>query len=614
MKKIYFSFLLPLAAIATSNAQQDMNFEPAGVGSAYTWNVFENDTNPALEFVANPSATGANTSGTVAKYTTLITGNPWAGTETNHDNGMADFVLDAEHSTIKIMVYKSVISDVGIKLVTPSGAALPEMKIPNTLINQWEELTFDFSSQIGWFTEPFDQIVVFPDFSPNPRTYGTVTYFDNIVFGESDESTNPTEPMTAAPDPTWPASQVISMFSGVYTNVPVDTWLTGWSSAGMTEVMIQGNATKKYTNLSYAGVETVATMIDATTMTHFNLNVWSGNFTQFRVKLVDFGADAAFGGGDDTEHEITYDAPAQAQWLTYHIPLSSFTNLVNKNHISQLILSSNGTSTVFVDNVYFSTGDEPTSSEPMVAAPDPTMPQDQVISMFSGVYTNVAVDTWLTDWSSAGMTEVMIQGNATKKYTNLSYAGAETVATQINATEMDHFNLHVWSADFTQFRIKLVDFGANGVYDGPGLVDDKEHELTFETPAQSEWITYSIPLTDFTNLITRANMSQFIFSSNGTSTVFIDNVYFSKMATSGVTDVTASKVLVYPNPVNTILTINAEQDIQQLAVYNMLGQQVLLSAPNIATANLNVSQLQNGVYMLHITANGSTTTQKFIKQ
>ncbi|TRW26543.1 T9SS type A sorting domain-containing protein [Flavobacterium zepuense] len=444
MKKIYFTFLPPLAAIATCNAQQDMNFEPAGVGSAYTWNVFENDTNPALEFVANPSATGANTSATVAKYTTLITGNPWAGTETNHDNGMADFVLDAEHSTIKIMVYKSVISDVGIKLVTPSGAALPEIKISNTLINQWEELTFDFSSQIGWFAEPFDQIVVFPDFSPNPRTYGTITYFDNIVFGESDEPANLMEPMTAAPDPTMPQDQVISMFSGVYTNVPVDTWLTGWSSAGMSEVEIQGNPTKKYVNLSYAGVE--------------------------------------------------------------------------------------------------------------------------------------------------------------------------TVATQIDATEMDHFNLHVWSADFTQFRIKLVDFGANGVYDGPGVADDKEHELTFEAPAQNQWITYSIPLTDFTNLATRANMSQFIFSSNGTSTVYIDNVYFSKMATSGVNDIAASKAVVYPNPANTMLTVTAGQDIQQLAVYNTVGQQVLLSAPNSATTNLNVSQLQNGVYMLHITANRHTTTQKFIKQ
>lgn len=606
---------MPFAAIGISHAQQNMNFEAAGVGIAYTWNVFENDTNPPLEFVANPSATGINTSSSVAKYTTLITGQPYAGTETSHDNDMADFVLDAAHSSIKIMVYKSVISDVGLKLVTPSGAALPEIKIPNTVINQWEELTFDFSGQIGWFTEPFDQIVIFPDFSPNPRTYGTVSYFDNITFGVSDVPVTPTEPMVAAPNPVWPAAQVISMFSGVYTNVPVDTWLTPWSAAAMTEILIQGNATKKYTSLNYAGVETVATQIDATNMDHFNVDVWSADFTQFRIKLVDFGADAAFGGGDDTEHEITYDAPAQGEWLTYSIPLSDFTNLINRNHIAQLIFSSNGTSTVFVDNVYFSTGGLPvTPTEPMVAAPDPTMPQAQVISMFSGVYANVPVDTWLTPWSAAAMEEVMIQGNATKKYTNLNYAGIETVATQIDATTMDHFNVNIWSADFTQIRIKLVDFGANGTYDGTGVGDDKEHELAFDAPAQGEWLTYSISLSDFTNLTTRAHLSQYIFSSNGTSTVYIDNVYFSKEATAGLAGLEANKLAVYPNPATNVLNIKGSVAIQTIAVYNMLGQEVLTTAPNNTTAAINVAQLQNGVYIVHVTIDGATKSRKFIKQ
>ncbi|AXG74235.1 T9SS C-terminal target domain-containing protein [Flavobacterium arcticum] len=352
MKKIY-SILPLLFATVITNAQQTINFETSGAGLDYTWNVFENDTNPVLGFVANPNMSGINTSSTVAEFTALETGMPWAGCETSHDIGMDDFVLTADNSTITIMVYKSVISDVGIKLVTPSGAAQGEMKIPNTLINEWEELTFDLSFLIGAFAEPFDQIVVFPDFSGNPRTYGTVAYFDNISFGVDDGGTD--EPMVAAPDPTVDEAQVMSMFSGVYTDVTVDTWLTEWSSGGLVEVQIEGNDTKKYTNLSYAGIETVAMQIDATDMTHFNLNVWSSDFTQLRIKLVDFGADGAYDGGDDTEHEVVYDNPTQGEWLSYSIPLSDFTGLVNKDHIAQLIISSNGTSTVFIDNVYFHT-------------------------------------------------------------------------------------------------------------------------------------------------------------------------------------------------------------------------------------------------------------------
>ena len=79
MKKNYI-FLLSLCVTVFCQAQQDMSFETGGQGANYTWNVFENDANPALAFVANPDATGINTSSTVAVFTALVSGQPWAGT------------------------------------------------------------------------------------------------------------------------------------------------------------------------------------------------------------------------------------------------------------------------------------------------------------------------------------------------------------------------------------------------------------------------------------------------------------------------------------------------------------------------------------------------------
>src|SRR5690606_8181752 len=131
-------------------------------------------------------------------------------------------------------------------------------------------------------------------------------------------------------------------------------------------------------------------------------------------------------------------------------------------NLAQFILASNGTSTVYIDNVYFSNETVEQPQEPMVAAPDPTIPQAQVISLFSNHYTNnIPMATWHTDWSQATLQDVQIQGNDTKKYVGLNYVGAEPVS-QIDATDMTHFNFNAWSADFTQLRIKLVDFGANG--------------------------------------------------------------------------------------------------------------------------------------------------------
>ncbi|MCB0535740.1 MAG: hypothetical protein KDD14_26285, partial [Saprospiraceae bacterium] len=158
-----------------------------------------------------------------------------------------------------------------------------------------------------------------------------------------------------APTPTQAAANVISLFSEAYTNVPVDTWRTDWSAATLEDVTVDGNPTKKYSMLDFVGIETVSNTIDATGMTHFHIDVWSSDFTLFAIKLVDFGADGAFGGGDDVEHQINYDAPMQGGWVSYDIPLSDFTGLTTRSNIAQYILvgQPTGATTVYVDNVYF---------------------------------------------------------------------------------------------------------------------------------------------------------------------------------------------------------------------------------------------------------------------
>jgi len=334
-----------------------IDFESGGFGANWTWTVFENDSNPSVQIIPNPDPSGANTSETVAKFTALQTGNPWAGCESLHGSDIGTFTLDATNSTVKIMVWKSVISDVGLKFVLPSGEALPEIKVANTLINQWEELTFDFSSRIGHpATIGQDQIVIFPDFNLSGRTQDNIIYFDNITFSAGGGSS--TDPTVAAPTPPVrdPAS-VISLFSEAYANVPVDTWRTGWSSAILADVTIAGNATKKYSQLDFVGIETVANQLNITGMTHFHIDVWSSDFTFFGVKLVDFGANGVYDppGGDDVEHQVNFTSPAQAEWVSLDIPLSDFTGLTTREHIAQYILvgQPTGQTTVYVDNLYF---------------------------------------------------------------------------------------------------------------------------------------------------------------------------------------------------------------------------------------------------------------------
>ena len=153
---------------------QDIDFEPNGFGADWVWTVHNNNTNPALEFVPNPNTSGINSTSTVAKFTSLNFGAAWALTFTDY---IGTFTFDQSNKIVTLMVNKSVISDVGLKFEGPSGAH--EIKIQNSQTDgSWEQLTFDFSSQIG---STYNRLVIIPDFAE--RTQNNVSYFDQLSFG-----------------------------------------------------------------------------------------------------------------------------------------------------------------------------------------------------------------------------------------------------------------------------------------------------------------------------------------------------------------------------------------------------------------------------------------------
>ena len=178
-------------------------------------------------------------------------------------------------------------------------------------------------------------------------------YFHNVAGG----GPPPSAPTTAATTPTRAAANVISLFSNAYTNRTINTWRTDWSAATLTDLQVAGNDTKRYTNLDFVGVEaTGPNSINASSMRYFHVDAWTPNMTTFFVKLVDWGADNAFGGGDDKEHELSF-TPTQGQWNGYDILLTDFTGLTTKSNISQIIFKGlpTASSTLFIDNVYFYT-------------------------------------------------------------------------------------------------------------------------------------------------------------------------------------------------------------------------------------------------------------------
>ena len=102
----------------------------------------------------------------------------------------------------------------------------------------------------------------------------------------------------------------------------------------------------------------------------------------------------------------------------------------------------------------------------------------------------------------------------------------------------------------TQLRLKLVDYGADGVYSGETVepegwlraagdalkrivtveaIDDVEDEVIIRPPTlvTGSWVSVDVPLSDFDGLATRGNLAQIVISGDLTE-AYVDNVYFHR--------------------------------------------------------------------------------------
>lgn len=81
--------------------------------------------------------------------------------------------------------------------------------------------------------------------------------------------------------------------------------------------------------------------------------------------------------------------------------------------------------------------------------------------------------------------------------------------------------------------------------------------------------------------------------------------------TLGVADMQRSNTIkLWPNPASQILFVENEQSIEQVRIYNMLGVEVLRTSTNA----INVSALPQGTYIIKVTDQKRTITDRFIKR
>ncbi|MDX1911780.1 MAG: T9SS type A sorting domain-containing protein [Saprospiraceae bacterium] len=139
-----------------------------------------------FEVVDNPNPTGINTSNRVGKFVKASDGAPFAGMYS--DPNLESPIDFRGVKTVRAKVHMDHIGNFAVKLEGSStGAPAFEIPVPNTQVNAWEELTFDFS--VVPDNGEYRRLTLFFDLGIDATGVDVTSYFDDIVIGEGNCST-----------------------------------------------------------------------------------------------------------------------------------------------------------------------------------------------------------------------------------------------------------------------------------------------------------------------------------------------------------------------------------------------------------------------------------------
>ncbi len=328
----------------------------------------------------------------------------------------------------------------------------------------------------------------------------------------------------SAPIPTRNPSDVISLFSDTYTNVPVD-YYNGYYAPYQTTLSADFNVGNdhvlNYTNFNFVGVQFSAPTINASLMSHLHIDIFVPNAvpagSNLKIALNDWGSDGIYGGVGDTSGSITYTNPTlvSQNWISLDIPLASLSGLGSKTHLAQIILSSTNTNitSFYADNIYFYNDGSVIPTTPTIAAPIPTVLAANVTSIFSDAYSNVAGSNLNPNWGQTTVTtQVSVAGNNTLKYAGLNYQGLQ-IGTSQNVASKNFLHLDYYTANSTSLKVYLI---STGPVETP-------YTLTVPSSGLGGWKSIDIPLTAFSP-VNMSDVIQIKFDGNGD--IYLDNIYF----------------------------------------------------------------------------------------
>lgn len=505
---------------------------------------------------------------------------------------------------------------------------------------------------------------------------GAVPGTTTIVVTSGDASVTETYTITfagTAPAPAQDAADVLSIYSDTYTSNNSNLNPNWGQSTVVTEITIGVDHILEYVNLNYQGLEYPST--DVTAMEYIHLDYFTTNATSLKFSVIspgqenpyDIGSELGITTGEWVSIDIPlsqYTAPDLSQVFQFKTEGDGTIYLDNLYYwkepaaagtdatLSDLTVDGStvmdfaptkagywvdltvGTTTVpTVDGtpndpaatyavtpattvpgattivVTSASGNETgtytvnfTATIPTAAAPTPDKDAANVISVYSDAYTNIYTEL-NPAWSQTTVfEEIQIEANNTLKYGHMNYQGLEyTNPTDVSG--MTYVHLDYFTTDATALEFFLIAGGENAYNIGT------ENGITL-----GSWVSLDIPLSFYSDA-GRDLTAAFQFKTVGNGTVYLDNLYFWLDPSIGFESLHAIDFSVYPNPAKDQVQLKANSIVVSVEVFDITGKLHFQDTPNAATATINVSSLNKGLYILKVHGiDGRIGTAKIYKQ
>jgi hypothetical protein len=536
----------------------------------------------------------------------------------------------------------------------------------------WQTITLNFGAGLG----NFGRLVIFTDAGAGNVLTGTYL-IDDIAGGTNIAPPVVAAPTVAAPTPpARNAIDVMNFYSNAYTEIAGTNWNPFWNqTTAATEVQIAGNATRRMINLNYQGAE-FAMANNVSTMTNLHLDVWTPDCNSFKVFLISAGVENAatltptLSGWNSfdiplTTYTVNLSAIIQFKFESVTVGTTVFMDNIyfwkpaapsgtpvitgftvpekslgdapfvltaptsnspgaftyTSSNTSVATISGNTVTIVGVGNSTI-TANQAASSPYLTgsttavltvsppAAPVPTLAAADVISMYGETYPN----TYLYDFGSVSGEPDLDPTSAENKALkyNFEVAGYGAGYAETNVSTMQYVHFDYFTTNSTNFKFVLITKNINPL--DPGL--EYSYELNPSSIVFNTWKSVNIPMSYFTGLgLNPVTWFQYKFdrvAAGNPNIVYIDNVYFTSN-NLGVKDFTSSNIKMYPNPTSTVFTIEANDVIENISLFNVLGQEVLTKSSNSNSVTLDVANLQTGVYVVKSTIGGVISTSRLVK-